>query len=83
MSQLSLRLYQLARALDQRFVPNVPKDGIKEGTTETAKGEAEKQRRSRALTALAAVMLAGISDEEAAERGSSRFISVSPQDGGV
>jgi hypothetical protein len=67
MSQLSLRLYQLARALDQRFVPNVPMDGIKEGTTETAKDEAEKQGRSRALTALAAVMLARNSDEEAAK----------------
>ena len=43
MSQLSLRLHQLARALDQRFVPNVPPDGIKEGTTETAKDEAKKQ----------------------------------------
>ena len=73
MSQLSLRLYQLARALDQRFVPNVPKDGIKEGTTETAKEEAEKQRRSRALTALAAVMLAGIPDEEAAKRVTDRM----------
>ena len=41
--------------------------------TETAKGEAEKQRRSRALTALAAVMLAGISDEEAAERVTDRW----------
>lgn len=67
MSQLSLRLYQLARALDQRFVPNVPSDGINEGTTEKAKDEAEKQRRSRALTALAAVMLAGISDQKAAK----------------
>ncbi len=72
-SQLSLRLYQLARTLDQRFVPNVPKDGIKEGTTAAAKDEAEKQRRSRALTALAAVMLAGIPDEEATERVTDRW----------
>ena len=72
-SQLSLRLYQLARTLDQRFVPNVPKDGIKEGPTAAAKDEAEKQRRSRALTALAAVMLAGIPDEEAAERVTDRW----------
>jgi hypothetical protein len=67
-SQLSLQVCQLARVLDQRFVPNVPKDEIKEGATEKAKDEAEKQRRSRALTALATVMLAGISDEEAAEQ---------------
>jgi AIPR protein/Domain of unknown function (DUF4357) len=73
MSQLSLRLYQLARALDQRFVPNMPKDGIKGGMTEAAKDEAEKQRRSRALTALAAVMLAAIPDEEAAERVTDRW----------
>lgn len=68
MSQLSLRVYQLARALDQRFVPHVPLDGIKKGTTEKEKDEAAKNRRSRALTALAAVMLAGVSDEEAAKR---------------
>lgn len=67
MSRLSLRVYQLARALDQRFVPNVPPDGITEGTTDKAKDEAEKQRRSRALTALAAVILAGIPDEKAAK----------------
>jgi hypothetical protein len=72
-SQLSLRLHQLARALDQRLVPNVPNDGVKEGTTETAKVEAEKQRRSRALAALAAVMLAGIPDEEAAKQVTDRM----------
>jgi AIPR protein/Domain of unknown function (DUF4357) len=72
-SQLSLRLHQLARALDNRFVPDVPKDGIKEATTEKAKDEAERQRRSRALTALAAVMLAGIPDEEAAKRVTDRM----------
>jgi AIPR protein/Domain of unknown function (DUF4357) len=66
-SQLSLRLYQLAHALDRRLVPKVPPDGIKEGTTEKEKDEVEKQRRSRALTALAAVMLAGIPDEKAAK----------------
>jgi hypothetical protein len=73
MSELSLRVFQLARALDQRFVPNVPKDGIKEGTTEAAKDEAEKQRRSRALTALATAMLASIPDEEASERVTDRW----------
>src|SRR5690242_3137053 len=73
MSQLSLRLHQLARALDQRFVPNVPQEGIKEGTTEAAKDEAEKNRRSRALTALAAAMLAGIPDEEAAKQVTDRM----------
>jgi hypothetical protein len=54
-------------------MPNVPKDGIKEGTTEKAKDDAEKQRRSRALTALAAVMLAGIPEEEAAKRVTDRM----------
>lgn len=73
MSQLSLRLYQLARVLDQRFVPYVPKVGIKEGVTPKAKEEAQKQRRSRALTALAAVMLAGIPDKEAAKRVTDRM----------
>jgi hypothetical protein len=72
-SQLSLRLYQLARALEQRFVPDIPKDGIREGTTETAKGETEKQRRSRALAALAAVILAGITDEKAAKQVTDRM----------
>src|ERR1700722_12235722 len=67
MSQLSLRVHQLARALDQRFVPDVPLEGIPEGTTEKARDEAEKQRRSRALTALAAVILTGIPDEKAAK----------------
>jgi hypothetical protein len=71
--QLSLRVHELARALDQRFEVDIPKDGIKEGTTEAAKDEAEKQRRSRELTALAAVMLAGIPDEEAAKRVTDRM----------
>jgi hypothetical protein len=65
-SQLSLLVYQLAR--DQRFVPHVSPDGIKKWTTEKEKDEAEKNRRSRALTALAAVMLGGASDVEAAKR---------------
>lgn len=73
MSQLSLRLYQLARALDQRFQRYIPEAGIKEGTTEKAKDEADKQRRSRELTAMVSVMLAGISDEEAGKRVTDRW----------
>ena len=62
-------MYQLARTLDRRFLPpHLLLEGIKTGTTEKEKDDAEKNRRSRALTALAAVMLAGIPDEEAAKR---------------
>jgi AIPR protein/Domain of unknown function (DUF4357) len=77
-SQLSLRVCQLAYALDQRFVtPHLPLDGIKTGTNEKEKDDAEKNRRSRALTALAAVILADIPDEEAAQRVTDR----GPDDG--
>jgi hypothetical protein len=69
---------QLAYALDRRFVPpHLSLDGIRTGTTEKEKDEAEKNRRSRALTALASVILTGIPDEEAAKRVTDR----GPDDG--
>jgi hypothetical protein len=60
--QPSLRLYQLARALDERFVPYVHRAGVNEEHPD------QKQLRSRALAALASHMVAGIADREAARR---------------
>jgi hypothetical protein len=62
MRQLSLRLYQLTRALDERFVPYVHRAGL------IGRNLDQKQLRSRALVAMAAHMLAGIPDHEAARR---------------
>jgi hypothetical protein len=62
MRQLSLWLHQLARALDERFASKVHQLGA---------GQANPDRnmlRSRALTAMAAHMVAGIPDLEAAHR---------------
>ncbi|WP_433477949.1 AIPR family protein [Spirillospora sp. CA-142024] len=62
MRQPSLRLHQLARALDERFAPHVHHLGVVEGNADQVK------LRSRALTAMAAHMVAGIPDKEAARR---------------
>lgn len=63
MRQLSLQLHQLARALDERFVPHVHRLGVNEGNPGL-----QRQLRSRALTAMAAHMVTGIPDREAARR---------------
>jgi hypothetical protein len=60
MRQLSLRLHQLARALDERFVPYVHRAGVNEENPD------QKQLRSRGLAAMAVHMVAGIPDREAA-----------------
>jgi hypothetical protein len=62
MRQLALRLHQLARALDDRFVPGVHRAGVDEENPD------RKMLRSRALAAMAAHMLAGIPDDEASSR---------------
>jgi AIPR protein/Domain of unknown function (DUF4357) len=62
MRQLSLRLRQLARALDERFVPDVHRLGVNEENPD------QKMLRSRGLAAMAAHMVAGIPDREAARR---------------
>jgi hypothetical protein len=60
MRQLSLRLRQLARALDVRFASEVHQLGIDQANPDWDK------LRSRALTALASHVVAGIPDLEAA-----------------
>src|SRR6516165_4025738 len=62
MRQLSLRLHQLARALDERFASNVHPLGIDQANPDLDK------LRSRALTAMAAHIIAEIPDLEAAHR---------------
>jgi len=62
MRQLSLRLHQLARALDERFVPDVHRLGVVEENPD------QKMLRSRALVAMAAHMVAGVPDDEASHR---------------
>jgi len=62
MRQLSLRLHQLARALDVRFVPDVHRAGVKEEDPDLNK------LRSRALAAMAGHMVAGIPDRDAARQ---------------
>jgi hypothetical protein len=62
MHQLSLRLHQLARALDVRFASDVHQLGIDKANPDHDK------LRSRALTAMAAHVVAGIPDLEAAHR---------------
>lgn len=62
MRQLSLRLHQLARTLDVRFAPDVHQLGIDQANPDRDK------LRSRALTAMAAHMVTGIPDLEAAHR---------------
>ena len=62
MRQLSLRLHQLARALDERFTRYVHHEGIDEKKPDM------NRLRSRGLAAMAAHMVAGISDHDAAQR---------------
>jgi hypothetical protein len=62
MRQPSLQLHQLTRALDERFKPYVHRRGISEENPD------ENRLRSRALSAMAAHMVAGIPDREAAAR---------------
>jgi hypothetical protein len=62
--QLLLRLHQLARALDERFVPDVHSEGVDRKNAENR----QTQLRSRALAAMAACIVARIPDREAAAR---------------
>jgi hypothetical protein len=64
MNQSSLRLYQLARALDERFVPYVHSTGA---DGRNAEGD-QTLLRSRGLAAMAAHIVARIPDREAAAR---------------
>jgi hypothetical protein len=62
MRQLSLRLHQLARTLDERFAFHVHQEGIDRDNPDLDK------LRSRALAALAAHIVAGVPDLEGAQR---------------
>jgi len=64
MNQLLLRLHQLARALDERYVPDVHSEGVDRKNAENR----QTQLRSRALAAMAACIVARIPDREAAAR---------------
>jgi hypothetical protein len=62
MDQSPLRLHQLARALDTRFAPHVHRRGRGDA------GPDQAQLRSRAFAAIAARVVAGVSDLDAAAR---------------
>lgn len=64
MNQSSLRLHQLARALDERFVPYVHTAGVDGKNAERD----QTPLRSRALAAMAVRIVSQIPDREAAAR---------------